>query len=102
MDAEKIDPNVEIARMSVLPIYDLPPLHVAAFPSFKPLSVEKVRKIILSSPSKSGALDPVTMWLLKELCDPLAPAIAKIVNLSLQTGHQPSSMKKARHEEGDT
>ena len=34
-------------------------------------------------------------WLLKVLCETLAPIITKIVNLSLQTGHLPVSMKKA-------
>ena len=52
-------------------------------------------KIVIKSPSKSCALDPVPSWLLKELSDILAPIITKIVNLSLPTGNMPLEIKKA-------
>ena len=52
-------------------------------------------KLDVSSATKSCVLDPIPMWLLKELCDPLAPIITKIVSLSRQTGHLPVSIKKA-------
>ena len=81
------------ALTSVLPTVDAPP--TASFASFEQLFEDDMSKIIMSSPSKSYALDPVPMWLLKELCDPISPAITRIVNLSLQTGHLPISMKKA-------
>jgi exonuclease III len=93
LDAESIDQNIATAHISVLPIEDPPP--PASLTSFEPLTVEEVKKIIMASPTKSCALDPIPTWLLKELCDPLTPVITKIVNISLQTGYLPISMKKA-------
>ena len=93
LDADSIDQELATSLASVLPLDD--PTPPATFSSFEPLSVSEVSKIIMSSPTKSCALDPLPTWLLKELCETLAPIITKIVNLSLQTGHLPVSMKKA-------
>ena len=48
-----------------------------------------------SSPSKSCSLDPIPTSLLKECVNELSPIIARIVNLSLETGTFPSLYKKA-------
>jgi hypothetical protein len=91
LDAIKI--GEFLPASSVLPIIDIPPS--SNLDSFEELSVEDVKKIIMRSPSKSSLLDPLPTWLLKSLVDMLAPIITKIVNLSLQNGAVPSSMKKA-------
>jgi hypothetical protein len=93
LDADQINQDTATALTSVLPIDDPPP--PATFSTFEALTTEEVKKIITSSPTKSCPLDPLPTWLLKELCDTLSPVIAKIVNLSLLTGHLPTSMKKA-------
>ena len=74
LDAELIDEATATALTSVLPLDDPPP--PAPFSSFEPLTEYQVKKIILSSPTKSCPLDPLPTWLLKELCDPLVPIIA--------------------------
>jgi len=93
LDADLIDEPIATALTSVLPIVDVPP--AAQFTSFEPLTEDQVKKIILSSPTKSCPLDPIPTWLLKELSNTLAPVITKIVNLSILTGHLPSPLKQA-------
>ena len=92
-NADLINEPLATALTSVLPIVDVPP--AAQFTSFEPLTEDQVKKIILSSPTKSCPLDPIPTWLLKELSNTLVPIITKIVNLSLLTGHLPSSLKQA-------
>jgi exonuclease III len=93
LDAECIDQAMATVLTSVLPIDDTTP--AATFTTFEQVTIEDVAKLIMASPTKSCALDPIPTWLLKEFCDPLAPVISQIINLSLQTGYLPSSMKKA-------
>jgi hypothetical protein len=93
LDAECIDQAMATALTSVLPIDHITP--AATFTTFEQVTIEDVAKLIMASPTKSCALDPIPTWLLKEFCDPLAPVISQIINLSLQTGYLPSSMKKA-------
>ena len=59
-----------------------------------PTTVE-VRKIVMSSPSKSSLLDPIPTWLLKNCVDVLIPVIHHIVKLSMQSGSVPLAMKSA-------
>ncbi len=65
------------------------------FSSFKQLSEEDVRSIIMKCATKSCDLDPITTAILKNCLDELLPVITTIVNLSLQTGHFPDEWKMA-------
>ena len=56
-------------------------------------SLSELKKIILASPSKHCASDPIPTWLLKECIDILAPSILKIVNTSISTSSLPSTYK---------
>ena len=49
---------------------DVPP-----FPGFTSTTVEEVLCIIRDIPNKQCELDPIQTWLVKELCDTLAPVI---------------------------
>jgi len=62
---------------------------------FEPVSRADVRRIILSSPTKSSSLDPIPTFLLKDVIDDLLPYITKLINASLQHGHLPAAQKKA-------
>jgi len=57
---------------------------------------EEVRRLIMQSPTKSCALDPITIFLLKEMVDVLLPYVTVMVNTSLREGRLLSSVTQAR------
>ena len=63
--------------------------------TFEPTSIEEVKKLIMSLPSKSCTLDPIPTWLLKRCLVPLLPVLVSIVNKSLELGHVPPVFKSA-------
>src|SRR5664279_4624325 len=67
----------------------------SSFTSFRSCSQVEVRKIAMSSPVKSCALDPVPTFLLREFIDVLLPFVTRIVNASLMQGRLPDSQKHA-------
>ena len=69
---------------------------IHAMESFQTASEEEVAKVIRSAPSKSCPADPIPTWLLKRHLPILVPTITKIVNMSLDQGDFPASMKKAQ------
>ncbi len=83
-----------------LPVIDNPvqvdlPRPSSQFSEFSPVTEDYVRKLIMSSPTKSCNLDPVPTWLLKDCIDELLPPITSLINDSLSTGRFPNSMKCA-------
>ena len=60
---------------------------------FEPATSEEVRKLILTSPTKTCALDPIPTSLLKSCVDVLLTPITNIVNLSLKLGSFPDTLK---------
>ena len=62
---------------------------------FIPVSQDDVRKIILSSPTKSCSLDPWPTFLVKKHLDILIVPIIEIVNLSLSTCEFPEKFRTA-------
>ena len=65
------------------------------FSAFKPVTDDQVRKMIMSTKTKSCSQDPIPTALLKECTSSLLPVITKIVNLSLSQGIMPEDLKKA-------
>ena len=63
--------------------------------NFSPISNSELSNIARSVVQKSCYLDPLTASLLKEHFDLLLPSICRILNLSLESGHMPSSLKSA-------
>ena len=63
--------------------------------SFSCVTEADIKKIVQDSPSKSCGLDLIPTSLLKTLIEPLAPVLTKIVNLSLQGGVVPDTLKSA-------
>ena len=64
--------------------------------SFQPVTVDEVRRLLSSMPSKSSPLDVLPCTLLKSCADVFEPVIATLANLSLQLGKFPSCYKKAQ------
>ena len=62
---------------------------------FRPVSEETVRDLVLKSPTKSCALDPIRTGLLKACIDSLVPLITRIVNESLESGTVCDVLKQA-------
>ena len=67
----------------------------SSLPSFRPVTCEEVRRIIMSSQAKSCFLDPIPTSVLLEFLDLLTPFITAIVNASLTRGRLPTSQKHA-------
>ena len=85
---------------SKLPLIDLNPLSLPdksppTFSSFKLVSVDEIKQLILSSPKSTCLLDPVPSNLLPHYIDSTAPIITRIVNLSLSSGVFSKQLKSA-------
>lgn len=65
--------------------------------SLMPVSVNDLRKLIMLSPTKSCALDPIPTKVMKDatVLETLLPYITSCINASLAVGVVPSSMKSA-------
>ena len=62
---------------------------------FRQCTEGEVRRLLMSSPTKSCSLDPVPTFLVHEFIDLLLPFITKMVNASLAEGRMPSTQKHA-------
>jgi len=67
----------------------------SSFTSFRSCSQEEVRKIVMLSPIKSCALDPVPTFILREFIDVILPFVTHTVIASLLQGQLPDSQKDA-------
>jgi len=63
--------------------------------AFQECSPSDIRRLIMSSPTKSCILDPIPTFLLKESVDALLPFLTVMINASLREGHLPASQKHA-------
>ena len=59
------------------------------------MTVEEVSQILRKTSNKQCELDPMPTWLVKELCDVLAPIITSMANASFAQGLFPDSHKHA-------
>ena len=75
------------------PVGTEPP--VTSFSTFKPLSEDDVKKLVLKSKSAYCDLDPIPTPLLKECIHVILPLLTRMINLSLQTGIFPMEWKLA-------
>jgi len=64
--------------------------------SFQMVADEEVRRLLSAMLSKSLPLDVLPCLLLKSCSDVFAPVIARLANLSMQTGKFPASHKRAQ------
>ena len=76
---------------SKLPLINLNPLSLPdksppIFSSFKLVSIDEIKQLILSSPKSTCLLDRVLSNLLPHCIDSIAPIITRIINLSLSSG----------------
>ena len=63
--------------------------------NFHPATIDEIRTLIKTSPSKSCPLDPIPTFLLKDCLEELLPVITTISNAFLYTALVPISFKKA-------
>ena len=63
--------------------------------NFWPITLSKLQKIILSTPSKNCELNPIPTCLLKQILPSIVGIIADIINTSLRGGIFPESFKRA-------
>jgi hypothetical protein len=91
----KIRANIEAKQTDLPPCpqYLLPSLsHLTSLPL---ASEEEVKKLIMKSPSKSCALDPIPTWLLKSHMDAITLAITTIIRKSITSATVPDCLKEA-------
>ena len=60
-------------------------------------SEDDVRRVIMSSPTKSCTLDPIPTDLLKELVDILLPYLTAMINTWLHEGYLPTCISEDHH-----
>ena len=65
------------------PVISLPPCN-SELCVFVPVTISEVSQIVMKSTTKACALDPMPMWLLKELLPSIAPLMTDFINSSLQ------------------
>ncbi len=65
------------------------------FKEFQLLSEDEVRILVQKSPTKHCELDPMPTWLVKDCLEEILPTLTRIINLSLQLGDMPLSLKHA-------
>ena len=63
--------------------------------NFSSVSINDIKKYLVSSGVKTCDLDPLPSILMRECMDLLLPVITRIVNLSLTTGNVPRHLKQA-------
>ena len=85
---------------SKFPLIDLNPLSLPdkslpIFSSYKLVSLDEIKQLILSSSKSICLLDPVPSNLLPYCIDSIAPIITRIVNLSLSSGVFSKQLKSA-------
>ena len=104
---EKVRQSIEDASSDVhnaahLPSVDPQPADLqtarqtVTLATWREVSEDEVRRIIMNSPTKHCPLDPIPTWLLKQCLDSLLPSITRIVNASLSSGVVPPAFKTAR------
>ena len=62
---------------------------------FQLLTEDEVRNLVKRSPTKHCELDPAPTWIVKDCLEEVLPMLTKILNLSLQLGDVPVSLKHA-------
>ena len=77
-----------------LPPVDTIPVEIR-LTDFTLVTPAEVVKLIEQSPARSCSRDPMPTFLVKEHASTLSPAIANLVNLSLQLGHLSRELKQA-------
>ena len=89
--------NLQLSKDN--PVPNIPPGEVSCescMTTFESFTGVEIRKLLAKSASAFCELDPVPTELVKSCQDVLLTPVARIINVSLQTGVFPKSMKSAR------
>jgi len=79
----------------VIPTFQEPVFDGPQLSDFTPTTEDELRKLVMSSGTKSCDLDPIPTWLLKECLDELLPILTTLLNASLLESTVPSDLKHA-------
>ena len=71
------------------------PSHGSLLHDFRPVTEDDLLRIIMKSPTKTCALDPLPTWLLKRHSSVILPKLTEVVNASLEQGAFPNSLGHA-------
>jgi len=63
--------------------------------TWRAVSSDEVRKLVMESPAKSCSLDPMPTYVLRDCLDALLPFLTALINSSLRDGHLPAPHKTA-------
>ena len=63
--------------------------------AFSGITIDGVISLVTKSPTKTSGLDPLPTSLVKANIDILAPTLATIINMSLESGTMPATFKHA-------
>ena len=63
--------------------------------SFRLTTHDGIRQLVSKAPTKSGELDSIPTWLLKQCGDGIIPSMTSIINMSLESEVVPGCFKKA-------
>jgi len=83
----------------IAPVYHFQPLRrldPLSLDVFSEVTVEEVKKLIASRPSKTSNMDYMPFSLLKSSAEVMGPLIGRLENLSFSSGVFPSSLKHGR------
>ena len=83
-----------------LPLINIKPFSIpdkspTIFSSFKPVSFDEIKQLILSPPKSTCQSDPIPSNLLPHSINRIVPILTRIVNVSLNTGTFPNKIKSA-------
>ena len=92
---EDIRTTVREERTGLQPGIKMDNVPRSTFEEFEEISVDKLMRTVKEMPDKTCDLDPLPTWLVKDCLEELAPALTKIVNLSLRHADVPKNLQQA-------
>jgi len=90
---DKVD-SVRVSSASTT-LYEVPYRMTPTFERFAPVTAEEVERLIGNAPCKTCQLDPVPIWLVKEMRALISPFLSLLFNKSLTSGCFPTQFKRA-------
>ena len=83
---DKIDTLRTYFRIDANSDVEMIPLSSVELNNLISATSDEIRAVIASCPNKSGQLDPISTWLVKQCVDQLLPLLTSIINESLTKG----------------
>jgi len=89
-----VEISQRLSASSLQPVWSpVTSAHLPVLQDFEQVTTDEIAKLIRQLPPKSSPMDCLPTFLLKTTVDVMAPALARLVNLSFSMGVFPSSYK---------